>query len=490
MIRVLIAEDEQIEREFIARIVRSAQPEAQLLQADNGEAALRLYQEQRPEIVFLDINMPVYNGLEVLQRIRAMALFPSKVFILTAYDYFSYAQEAIHLGVEEFLLKPAEPEKIAASLSSAVEKLKHEHNHRQQTSRLMERYHHLRPLMEHDCVSMILSGAQEQELLDQLGMLNIHFVSGCCFLLDGVSETAIETIRKAVEDIGFSTLTCQMERAHIFFVLAGFLMEKEDVRSIERLLLNQEGAEVRAGTIERELSSLHQSYFHAMNAAHSQEDPDDDSCFAQIWIQKIYEAGASEEDELLRQTVHDFVLALLYRKHGSPQEVYALYKHAAEGLCEKINAEEHESFMQAQEIAIGLGAHMPAKEAELRMTLSLMRSLKLWRLMRYQKLDYLTRKAVEYIKANYQHQISLHDVAESLQVSDSHLSRQLSKNDRGFSDLLNEYRIQQAKRKIREGEMMKLVADQCGFRSQSYFTQTFRKFVGMSPKEYRDLFIK
>ena len=98
MIRVLIAEDEQIEREFIARIVRSAQPEAQLLQADNGEAALRLYQEQRPEIVFLDINMPVYNGLEVLQRIRAMALFPSKVFILTAYDYFSYAQEAIHLG--------------------------------------------------------------------------------------------------------------------------------------------------------------------------------------------------------------------------------------------------------------------------------------------------------------------------------------------------------------------------------------------------------
>ena len=110
--------------------------------------------------------------------------------------------------------------------------------------------------------------------------------------------------------------------------------------------------------------------------------------------------------------------------------------------------------------------------------------------MRYQKLDYLTRKAVEYIKANYQRQISLHDVAESLQVSDSHLSRQLSKNDRGFSDLLNEYRIQQAKRKIREGEMMKLVADQCGFRSQSYFTQTFRKFVGMSPKEYRDLFIK
>ena len=171
MIKILIAEDEQIEREFIANIVKTSQPEILLLQAENGEEALRLYQEHQPEIVFLDINMPVYNGLEVLQRIRAISGTASKVFILTAYDYFSYAQEAIHLGVEEFLLKPAEAQKIAAVLSSAVEKLKHERNHRQQTSRLVERYHHLRPLMEQDCISMIFSGAKEDELLEQLKQL-------------------------------------------------------------------------------------------------------------------------------------------------------------------------------------------------------------------------------------------------------------------------------------------------------------------------------
>ena len=92
MIKILIAEDEQIEREFIANIVKTSQPEILLLQAENGEEALRLYQEHQPEIVFLDINMPVYNGLEVLQRIRAISGTASKVFILTAYDYFSYAQ--------------------------------------------------------------------------------------------------------------------------------------------------------------------------------------------------------------------------------------------------------------------------------------------------------------------------------------------------------------------------------------------------------------
>lgn len=337
---------------------------------------------------------------------------------------------------------------------------------------------------------MILSGAKEDELLEQLKMLNIHFVSGCCFLLDPLADQEIEDICRMAEDIGFSCLACQIDRSTILYVLAGFSMEKEDVRAIEQMIKSRAGIGARAGTIENELPALHQSYFHALNAACAQEEPDDDERFCQIWVQKLFEAGASEEDELLQQTVHGYVLALLYRKHGEPEEVGAMYGHVADMLCKKINAEEHEEFMQAQEIAAGINFSVQAKEAELRMTLALMRSLKLWRLMRYQRLNHMTRKAVEYIKANYQHQISLHDVAESLQISDSHLSRLLSKSNRGFSDLLNEYRIQQAKHQIRSGEMIKQVADQCGFRSQSYFTQIFRKFVGMSPKEYRDLFIQ
>lgn len=312
MIKILIAEDEQIEREFIANIVKTSQPEILLLQAENGEEALRLYQEHQPEIVFLDINMPVYNGLEVLQRIRAISGTASKVFILTAYDYFSYAQEAIHLGVEEFLLKPAEAQKIAAVLSSAVEKLKHERNHRQQTSRLVERYHHLRPLMEQDCISMIFSGAKEDELLEQLKLLNIHFVSGCCFLLDPLADQEIEDICRMAEDIGFSCLACQIDRSTILYVLAGFSMEKEDVLNIEQMIKSRAGIGARVGTIENELPALHQSYFHALNAACAQEEPDDDERFCQIWVQKLFEAGASEEDELLRQTVHGAMCWLCY----------------------------------------------------------------------------------------------------------------------------------------------------------------------------------
>ena len=141
-------------------------------------------------------------------------------------------------------------------------------------------------------------------------------------------------------------------------------MEKEDVLNIEQMIKSRAGIGARAGTIENELPALHQSYFHALNAACAQEEPDDDERFCQIWVQKLFEAGASEEDELLQQTVHGYVLALLYRKRGEPKEVGAMYGHVADMLCKKINAEEHEEFMQAQEIAAGINFSVQAKEAE------------------------------------------------------------------------------------------------------------------------------
>ncbi|MFR9256740.1 MAG: response regulator transcription factor [Merdibacter sp.] len=74
MIKILIAEDEQIEREFIANIVKTSQPEICCCRRKTGRRRFGV-SEHQPEIVFLDINMPVYNGLEVLQR---SAPFPGR----------------------------------------------------------------------------------------------------------------------------------------------------------------------------------------------------------------------------------------------------------------------------------------------------------------------------------------------------------------------------------------------------------------------------
>lgn len=74
--------------------------------ANNGDEAITLIHALRPDIVFLDIEMPVYNGIEVMEKIKASYLGTIKIIIITAYNYFEYAQLSLRLGAKDILLKP------------------------------------------------------------------------------------------------------------------------------------------------------------------------------------------------------------------------------------------------------------------------------------------------------------------------------------------------------------------------------------------------
>ena len=73
--------------------------------ADNGVKALELVEEFQPDVVMTDIKMPYMDGMELSNRVKAQ--FPAtKILLFTGFDEFEYAKEAIHLEVEEYILKP------------------------------------------------------------------------------------------------------------------------------------------------------------------------------------------------------------------------------------------------------------------------------------------------------------------------------------------------------------------------------------------------
>lgn len=109
----------------------------------------------------------------------------------------------------------------------------------------------------------------------------------------------------------------------------------------------------------------------------------------------------------------------------------------------------------------------------------------------YQNNSYLVRQALEYIENNYNKAISLNDVATQLKVTPFYISKLLNKQvGKTFTDIVNEFRIAKAKQLLKDGAMAKEVAAQIGFQSSSYFAKTFKKNVGITPIEYRDMFIE
>ncbi|WP_431900125.1 response regulator [Nonomuraea sp. bgisy101] len=114
MIRVLIADDQGMVRTGFT-VFLSSQPDLEVVgEAANGQEAIERVAELKPDVVLMDVRMPVMDGLEATRRL--MAAGETKVLILTTFDLDDYVYEALRAGASGFLLKDAS----AAQLAEAV----------------------------------------------------------------------------------------------------------------------------------------------------------------------------------------------------------------------------------------------------------------------------------------------------------------------------------------------------------------------------------
>ncbi len=123
MYRVVLVDDENRIVEGLRKVVRWADYRCEVAgTAGDAETGTRLIRELEPHILFTDIRMPGQDGLSMIAGLRSE--FPDmQVAILTAYRDFSFAQQAIRLGVARFLLKPSRMDEINEALQTMVERL-------------------------------------------------------------------------------------------------------------------------------------------------------------------------------------------------------------------------------------------------------------------------------------------------------------------------------------------------------------------------------
>ena len=126
MYKVFLVEDENVVREGIRKNILWEQYGFQYTgDASDGELALPLIRKIQPDLLITDIKMPFMNGLSLIDLVRKE--FPrTKIVIISGYDDFSYAQQAIRMGVEQYLLKPIIKEKLVEILIGLHKKMTEE----------------------------------------------------------------------------------------------------------------------------------------------------------------------------------------------------------------------------------------------------------------------------------------------------------------------------------------------------------------------------
>ncbi len=117
-IRVLIVDDLLFMRTAMRRIIEKGGMYVSG-EAENGSRAITLYSESKPDVVLMDITMPVMDGIQALRRI--ISLYPEACIIMcSALGQNKYIIKAIQLGASDFIVKPFKPERIISSISKVL----------------------------------------------------------------------------------------------------------------------------------------------------------------------------------------------------------------------------------------------------------------------------------------------------------------------------------------------------------------------------------
>jgi len=119
---ILVDDEKMIKRSLLALIEGNETGFKVVGEAKDGEEALRLNQQCKPDLIITDIRMPKVNGLKFIKQVKE-ANKQSKFIIISGYDEFEYAQEALRYGVVDFLLKPIKPEQFLSSLEKVHQQI-------------------------------------------------------------------------------------------------------------------------------------------------------------------------------------------------------------------------------------------------------------------------------------------------------------------------------------------------------------------------------
>lgn len=174
MYRIVIADDEEYVRELLTKNINQTDNEFEVVgKAENGAQAIELVQELKPDILITDICMPLVSGLELIERIKELDQ-SVKTVIISGYDDFSYAKQALTLGVTDYLLKPFLPEEMYEVLEKIKNELERQqtlmHNIQEMQTQLEN---HVAVMQEHFLRKLIENAADIQSAEEEAGKARI-----------------------------------------------------------------------------------------------------------------------------------------------------------------------------------------------------------------------------------------------------------------------------------------------------------------------------
>lgn len=508
MFRIAIVDDESYVRMGLKIIAEKEGRYTVAGEADNGPSAVRMILQQQPDAVFLDITIPGLDGLEVLQEIRQQG-YSGHVTMLTCHDEFRFAQQALRLGADDYVLKndlagdsfSLYLDKLRTSLSSIGETPPQE----EAQTALQCKNNFLKNILYMGCTDRetFLRGCANHHIRfkpNGIYILTLHFRHWES-IVARYKSSDLHVFFRAVDAIVREVLQNQAEweglytDPYLYHILFSNSQEPSS-RKLEEQLNNM--VKRLAFHFERMLEVdtaivVYRSTYppETLNLGYAM------ACqlLEQSWFhpeKKLFWEGVL----LPRQEAELNVLALQLEEANEPEKMERVVR---EWLTSQGNAFiDHKAFKEVLREplnqmdrlypgAAGLCLSDCASITEMLHQLSSLRP-SIPHPAGKNEYSYLVNQALSLMNRSLREKASVEDIAGSLGISAGYFSHIFSEEvGESFSRYMIRQRIEKARQLILTTNLKYYeIAEQCGFSSPVHFNNTFKKLCGMTPNQYRN----
>ncbi|WAM36047.1 response regulator [Caldicellulosiruptor acetigenus] len=527
MLKIFIVEDETPVRERIRDIINNFQEEFIYCgEASDGELAYPIICEIKPDIVITDIKMPLVDGLELSKLIKQSMPW-IKIIIISAYEDFEYAKEALSIGVEEYLIKPLTSHEIISTLWKVKEKIENERRLTINLHYLEKELNENKNVLEKRFFNKLLMGSfKTSDLLIEASNLNFNIVAKYYGIIsmeyypqkpeyDTYDEflKLQEMINRLLELNNENVLTYKKSESEIIIIL-----KSNDKKVLEEKLYSL--AETLQYEIER--STIYKTYIGISSICErlseipeaykeSQKSKSISLIFPDIKIKDSCDSNSLFESHEDIEKIHNIEIDALIKfndlsklneivdeitklyvefKSKSFLLVYYLYLKVAI-KCFNILSEYSSEVRIINKIINHLFSVSDATTDRFRIIIKeLLETTINAKLQLFtKKYDSTIKKVKEIIEKEYNNpSLSLSTVAEKVNMSMSHLSF-IFKQETGqtFIEYLTNIRLNKAKELLISSSLkVTEIATMVGYNEPHYFSYLFKRKTGLSPQEFRN----
>lgn len=508
MVKVLIIDDEPVVRRGLKTVINWGMLNCIICgEAPDGIEGLKRIEELKPDIVMVDIKMPEMNGLELIKYTREKG-YKCKFIVLSGYNDFEYAQQAISLGVKAYLLKPIEE----AELKELVVKFVQELNEEQ---KIQEAIDHSTRLKKSKIVKSFINKEDYESLLQRYGTDYLaEYSQFCCFCISIVNiknidtESSLELLNELfinessleVSDYRGNALIlfkdCEMNKIkRILTLLRKRLQEEYNkevfitvgriVNSYNMLAVSYEDSRILLNN-QFFYEHLGVKYYSDLALECIQEESRPENLNVSAFIDDMYLAVELNDMEKFKRSLEKLTCGFEYNNINA-EKAKGICANIITGLLNKLGDKYQElrgTYSHEEVLNSIYDKYSMAELTEYMMSIS----MDITRRIGSSNSELIIKRVIDYINKNYDKELKVETLAERFNYNNAYLG-QLFKSTTGeyFNAYIDRLRIENAKRLLIMGLKTTEVAQKAGFKNLDYFYNKFKKHVGVGPSEFRKI---